>query len=74
MTQLANKQGVAAAAARALHTLCLAHAPNVRRALRLGLVPALTACMAINMRCVEVWFFFLGGGGDVAGADCLYGY
>jgi len=38
MTHLAHKDGVAAAAAQALHALCLAHAPNVRRALRLGLV------------------------------------
>ena len=38
MAHLAHKDGVAVAGAKALHALCLAHAPNVRRALRLGLV------------------------------------
>mmetsp|Transcript_31545 Transcript_31545/g.50995 ORF Transcript_31545/g.50995 Transcript_31545/m.50995 type:complete len:638 (-) Transcript_31545:709-2622(-) len=54
MTHLAHKDGVAAAAAEALHALCLAHAPNVRRALRLGMVPALTAAMVSNVRCPHV--------------------
>ena len=54
MTRFVKNDGVSAGALEALHALCLAHAPNVRRALRLGLIPALTATLTGNVRCLRV--------------------